>query len=178
MRHKIQMIFLVLAMVLAPVSVAMAAPAQAGTTLTPLQDQVRHALVMLPYYNVFDNLQFQVEGSQVILSGQVVRPTLKSEAESAVKRLPNVTAVENNIEVLPLSPIDNRIRLATYRAIYRNVTFTRYAIQPVPPIHIIVKNGKVTLVGVVASSGDKIIANISARSVPGVFSVVNDLRVA
>jgi len=178
MRQKIQLILLVLVMVFAPVSVAMAAPAIARPTLTPLQDQVRHALVMLPYYGVFDNLQFQVEGSKVILSGQVVRPTLKGEAEKAVERLPGVTAVENKIEILPLSPMDSRIRLATYRAIYRNVNFTRYAIQPVPPIHIIVKNGRVTLVGVVGSKGDKAIANISARSVPGVFSVVDDLRVA
>jgi len=133
---------------------------------------------MLPYYSVFDNLEFQVDGTNVILSGQVVRPTLKNDAENAVKRVADIETVENKIEVLPLSPSDDRIRLATYRSIYGNTGFTRYAIMAVPPIHIIVKNGDVTLVGVVSTEGDKNIANISANTVSGVFSVKNELRVS
>lgn len=178
MRHKIQIISLVLSIALSPVVLAAANAGQGGTALTPLENQVRHALVILPYYNVFDNLEFQVVGTKAILSGQVIRPTLKRDAENAVKRIAGIDAVENNIEVLPWSSFDNQIRIQTYRAIYRNSSFTKYAIQPIPPIHIIVKNGDVTLVGVVSSQGDRNIANISARSVAGVFSVANELRVA
>jgi hyperosmotically inducible protein len=142
-----------------------------------LQNEVRHELVMLPYYGVFDNLEFRVEGKNVTLLGQVTRPTLKSDAENVVKRIPGVESVDNQIEVLPLSPNDDRIRLATYRAIYRNDALELYAIRAVPPIHIIVKNGNVTLEGVVANQFDKNVAGIQANSVPGVFSVKNDLRV-
>ena len=88
---------------------------------------------MLPYYDVFDNLQFRVEGSTVILTGQVTRPTLKSSAETVVERLEGIGSVENQIEVLPVSPRDDSIRLAVYRAIYYNSSFTRYAIRAVPP---------------------------------------------
>ena len=145
--------------------------------LTGIEREVRHELVMLPYYGVFDNLAFQVEGSMVTLMGQVTRPTLKSSAENVVEDIEGVEKVVNNIEVLPLSPNDDQIRLATYRAIYGHSALNRYALQAVPPIHIIVKNGNVTLEGVVATEMDKNIANIQARSVPGVFSVTNNLRV-
>ena len=121
---------------------------------------------------------YRVDGTNVILSGQVVRPTLKNDAENAVKRVADIETVENKIEVLPLSPSDDRIRLATYRSIYGNTGFTRYAIMAVPPIHIIVKNADVTLVGVVSTEGDKNIANMSANTVSGVFSVKNELRVS
>jgi hyperosmotically inducible periplasmic protein len=143
-----------------------------------LEWEVRHELYMLPYFGVFDHLAFTVEpGGKVTLLGQVRRPTLKSDAESAVKDIPGVDTVVNKIEVLPVSQNDDRIRLRTYRAIYRDTNLERYAIQAVPPIHIIVKNGHVTLEGAVGSKMDKDIANIKARGVSGVFSVTNNLRV-
>jgi hyperosmotically inducible protein len=139
--------------------------------------EVRHELVMLPYYGVFDNLEFKVDGYNVTLMGQVARPTLKSDAENVVKKIEGVEQVKNEIDVLPVSPNDDRIRRAVYRAIYGNTVLNRYALQAVPPIHIIVNNGNLTLVGVVASGGDKNIAGIQANSVSGVFSVKNELRV-
>lgn len=140
--------------------------------------EVRHELVMLPYYNVFDNLSYRVDGSRVTLMGQVTRPTLKSDAGNVVKRLEGVTQVDNQIEVLPLSPNDDQIRYAVYRAVYGNTALsTRYGYQAVPSIHIIVRNGQVTLEGVVSNETDKNIANIQANGVSGVFSVTNNLRV-
>ena len=142
-----------------------------------LAKEIRHELVMLPYYNVFDSLAFKVDGNKVILLGQVVRPTLKSDAERVVKSIEGVESVDNKIEVLPVSPNDDRLRIALFRAIYGHPALQRYSIQSVPPIHIIVKNGQVTLEGVVASKADKDIAGIQANGVPGVFSVTNNLRV-
>ena len=142
-----------------------------------LEREVRHELVTLPYYDVFDNLEFRVDGGHVTLSGQVVRPTLKSGAENVVKNVEGVEKVTNNIEVLPLSPNDERLRIAVYRAIYGHTALQRYSIRSVPPIHIILKNGNVTLEGVVANQGDKNIANIQANGVSGVFSVKNNLRI-
>ena len=139
--------------------------------------EVRHELVMLPYYGVFDNLAYKVDGYTVTLMGQVTRPTLKSDAENVVKKIEGVEKVKNEIEVLPLSPADDRIRRAEYRAIYGDTVLNRYALQAVPPIHIIVKNGNVTLEGVVATEADKNVANIRANGVSGVFSVTNNLRV-
>ncbi len=141
-----------------------------------LAKEVRHELVMLPYYGVFDNLGYRVNGYEVELFGQVTRPTLKTDAERVVKHIEGVEKVTNNIEVLPLSPNDDRIRLAVYRAIYGHTALNRYGLQAVPPVHIIVKNGNVTLEGVVASESDKNIANIQARGVPGVFNVTNNLK--
>jgi hyperosmotically inducible protein len=144
-----------------------------------IMKEVRHELVMLPYYNVFDNLAFQVDaGNNVSLLGQVTNPTLKSDAGNVVKRIEGVASVNNQIEVLPLSPNDDQIRRAVYRAIYSHPALsTRYGFQAVPSIHIIVKNGNVTLEGVVANEADKSVANIQANGVPGVFSVTNNLRV-
>lgn len=139
--------------------------------------EVRHELVMLPYYGVFDNLAYNVNGGTVTLLGEVTRPTLKSDAEGAVKHIEGVTNVVNQIKVLPLSPMDGRIRIREYRSIYSQPGLDRYALQAVPPIHIIVENGHVTLVGVVASQGDKEMAGLRANSVAGVFSVDNQLRV-
>jgi hyperosmotically inducible protein len=139
--------------------------------------EVRHELVMLPYYGVFDNLAYRVDGQTVTLLGQVTKPTLKSDAENVVKKIEGVSRVENQIQVLPLSPMDDRIRMAAYRAIYSEPSLNKYALQAVPPIHIIVDNGKVTLEGVVASDTDKNLANVRANTVSGVFSVVNNLRV-
>jgi len=140
--------------------------------------EVRHQLVLLPYYSVFDNLSFRVEGDTVILEGQAVRPTLKSDAENVVKNIEGVGRVVNNIEVLPPSPMDDQIRRAVYRAIFSEPGLSRYAESAVPSIHIIVKNGNVTLVGVVDSETDKNLANIRASGVPNVFAVKNELVVA
>jgi hyperosmotically inducible protein len=143
-----------------------------------IASQVRHQLLMLPYYGVFDDLAFRVDGPTVTLLGAVTRPTLKGDGERAVKRIEGVTKVINQIEVLPLSPIDDQIRLAEYRAIYGDPALsTRYGYRALPSIHIIVKNGHVNLEGVVANKMDKDIVGIRANSVPGVFSVTNDLQV-
>ena len=141
-----------------------------------LMREVRHELVTLPYYGVFDNLTFAVADQTVTLQGQVTRPTLKSAAERVVKDIEGVERVVNNIEVLPVSSNDDRIRLDVYRAIYGNTALNRYALQAVPSIHIIVKNGNVTLEGVAATEGDRNIANIQASGVAGVFSVTNNLQ--
>jgi hyperosmotically inducible periplasmic protein len=139
--------------------------------------EVRHELVMLPYYGVFDNLTYRVDGSAVTLMGQVTRPTLKSDAGNVVKGVEGVERVDNKIQVLPLSSMDDGLRLALYRAIYGHPGLDRYSLQAVPPIHIVVENGKVTLEGVVANQSDKDMAGIRANGVSGVFSVVNNLRV-
>jgi hyperosmotically inducible periplasmic protein len=140
--------------------------------------QVRHELLMLPYYGIFDDLAFRVDGGTVTLYGAVTRPTLKSDAENVVKRIEGVTNVVNKIEVLPVSPMDDQIRRAEYRAIYGDPALaTRYGFRALPSIHIIVKNGHVTLEGVVANQFDKTLVNTRANSVPNVFSVTNNLRV-
>jgi len=146
--------------------------------LSNVAKEVRHELVMLPWYSVFDNLAYRVDpDGTVTLMGQVVRPVLKDDAERAVKKIPGVTRVKNEIEVLPVSPDDQRIRMAEFHAIYGDPALSRYALGAVPPIHIIVKNGNVTLEGVVANQMDKQIAYMRANGVPGVFSVTNNLRV-
>jgi len=140
--------------------------------------EVHHELVMLPFYGVFDNLAYKVSpDGTVTLLGQVSRPTLKSDAENVVKRIEGVERVDNQIKVLPVSPNDDRIRRVVYRAIYGNEVLSQYALRAVPPIHIIVENGNVTLEGVVARQMDKQIAEMQAKSVPGVFSVTNNLKV-
>jgi hyperosmotically inducible periplasmic protein len=141
--------------------------------------EVRHELVTLPYYGVFDWLQFEVlPDNTVVLRGQVVRPTTKSDAEARVRQIDGVSKVVNEIEVLPLSPNDNRLRMALYRSLYgSNSPLFRYAHQAVPSIHIIVKNGRAVLKGVVANRGDANLANIRARGVPGLFEVKNELEV-
>ncbi|MDE3197599.1 MAG: BON domain-containing protein [Acidobacteriota bacterium] len=140
--------------------------------------EVRHQLVMLPYYGIFDDLGFTINGGTVTLVGQVVDPVLKSDAGNVTKQVEGVTNVINQIEVLPLSPNDDQIRRATFRAVYGDPALApRYAYQALPPIHIIVKNGHVRLEGVVANETDKTIAGLRANAVPGAFSVENDLRV-
>ena len=142
-----------------------------------LVKEVRHQLLLLPYYSVFDNLGYRVQGDQVTLEGQVTRPTLKSDAENVVKNLEGVRSVTNNIEVLPLSSMDDQVRRALYRAIYGDPTLSKYSWSAMPSIHIIVKNGHVTLEGVVDNDTDKNLAGVRANGVPNVFSVTNDLRV-
>ncbi|HKV78757.1 MAG TPA: BON domain-containing protein [Candidatus Sulfotelmatobacter sp.] len=142
-----------------------------------LEQRLHSELLKLPYYGVFDHLAFQVEGDQVQLSGAVSWPALKGDAENAVRRVEGVGGVSSDIQVLSLSPHDNRIRRATYWAVYGHSALARYRLNPNPPIRIIVANGNVTLKGVVASEMDKTIAYLRASGVPGVFSVTNDLRV-
>lgn len=140
--------------------------------------EVRHQLVLLTYYSVFDQLSFKVEGSRVVLLGQVVRPSLKSDAEAVVKNIEGIGDVENNIEVLPPAPMDDQIRRAVFRAIYSEPSLSRYALSAVPSIHIIVKGGHVALEGVADNATDKNIAGMRANGVPNVFSVENNLVVS
>jgi hyperosmotically inducible protein len=141
-----------------------------------LVKEVRHELVTLPYYGVFDNIAYRVDGSKVTLFGQVREPKLKADAGKAVKEIEGVTAVDNQIEVMPVSASDDQIRMAVYRAIYSKPDLQRYQLGAVPPIHIIVKNGDVTLEGAVATEMDKTVAGISANGVGGTHKIVNNLR--
>src|SRR5215470_9324622 len=142
-----------------------------------IQREVRHELLMLPYFGVFDHIAYKVEGYNVTLTGQVVRPSLKSDAENVVKRIEGVEHVDNQIEALPPSPMDDRLRIQLFHAIYGFPSLEKYALGVQKPIRIIVKNGHVTLEGVVDNQGDKDTANIRARTVPGTFSVDNNLQV-
>jgi hyperosmotically inducible periplasmic protein len=142
-----------------------------------LTQQVHHQLVMLPWLTIFDNLEYRVEGDKVVLMGQVVRPVLKDDAGAVVKKIEGVRTVENDIEVLPVSPMDDQIRWAEFRAIYGYPVLERYAMGALPPIHIIVKGGHVTLEGVVANQTDKELVYMRANGVPNTFSVTNNLQV-
>jgi hyperosmotically inducible periplasmic protein len=174
---------LFVAVILALMALTSAAQSAQGAALDQksldrITKEVRHELVMLPFYGVFDNLAYKVDpDGTVTLLGQVARPTLKTDAERSVKRIEGVTKVVNNIEVLPTSINDDKIRRAVYRAIYGNSVLSQYQLRAVPPIHIIVKNGNVTLEGAVARQMDKQIAGVQANSVSGVFSVTNNLHV-
>ena len=139
--------------------------------------EVRHQLLLLPYYSVFDNLAFKVDGDRVTLEGQVTNPTLKHDAETAVKSIEAVSGVTNNIEALPPSPMDDQLRRALYRAIYSDPTLSKYGWSSMPSIHIIVKSGHVSLEGVVDNEADKNLAGLRANGVPNVFEVKNDLVV-
>ena len=155
---------------------------EANEALSPeardqLIKEVRHKLVMLPYYSVFDNLTYRIDGRTVTLEGQVVNPVVKPDAENAVKRIEGVDKVVNNIEVLPPSPMDDRIRRQVYHAIYSYGPLFKYGHMAVPPIHIIVKNARITLDGVVDNETDKNLAGMRANQVPGTFQVTNNLRV-
>jgi hyperosmotically inducible protein len=143
-----------------------------------IKKEVRHELVMLPFLTVFDNLAYKVDGYNVTLMGQVTRPTLKSDAENVVKHIEGVEKVDNQIEVLPLSPMDNQLRRRLYRAIYGYPTLQKYDMPTIKPIRIIVKNGHATLEGVVDREADKNLAGLRANGVPGLFSVANNLVVA
>jgi hyperosmotically inducible protein len=163
------------ALVLAPVWLEAAVSNERAQA--SLAEEVRHELVMLPWFGIFDNLAYQVNDGVVTLYGQVTRPTLRSSAENVVRGIEGVERVVNNIEVLPLSPMDDRLRLAVARSIYGYSALSRYGLGAQPPIRIIVKNGNVTLEGVVANEFDRNVANIRANGVGGVFSVTNNLRV-
>lgn len=157
--------------------------ANAGTAVNPneaaIPDQVRHNLAMLPWYGVFDHLDYKVNGTQVVLGGQVIseHAITRDDAEKFVRSIPGVTNVINNIEVLPPSPFDNQIRRAEFRAVFSQADLGRYTLGAIPQVHIIVKNGHVSLEGVVLNEMDKNIAGVVANSVPGVFSVENNLQI-
>ncbi|HKD14050.1 MAG TPA: BON domain-containing protein [Candidatus Angelobacter sp.] len=176
---------LIIALALGSASLATALPAEPDHTgrLSGAQSQdriardVRHELVMLPQLSVFDNLSYKVDGSTVTLHGEVRNAVLKDEAQAAVKHIEGVEQVNNSIEILPVSFNDDRIRRRMAREIFRDPRLFVYSLQSVPPIHIIVKNGHVTLEGVVRDQSDKDVAGIRANSVPGVFSVENHLQV-
>lgn len=160
------------------VTSASAKPTSHDTT-RPLSDEVRHQLTILPWYGVFDDLQYQVNGTEVILSGEIIseHDQTKYDAEKAVKRIAGVTRVVNNIRVLPLSRFDDQIRRSEYRTIFSQADLGRYTLGVIPQIHIIVNNGHVTLEGTVINQMDRNIAGIVANSVAGVFSVTNNLRI-
>ena len=139
--------------------------------------EVRHEILMLPYYGVFDDIGYRVDGETVTLVGQVVRPSLKSDAEGAVKHIEGVEKVNNQIEVLPPSSADDRIRLELFRAIYQYPALQKYELGVQKPIRIIVKNGRVTLEGAVDNDTDKNLAGMRANGVPGIFGVTNNLQV-
>jgi hyperosmotically inducible periplasmic protein len=151
----------------------------ATTKPLTLSDKVRHELLMLPWYGIFDNLEYQVNGTEVTLSGQVIseHSTTKGDAGKFVSSIPGVTRVINNIEVLPPSPLDNQIRRDEYRKVFSYADLGRYTLGANPPVHIVVKNGHVTLEGVVMNQMDKNMAGVVANTVPGVFSVENNLRI-
>jgi hyperosmotically inducible protein len=146
-----------------------------GTGAKPLDEKVRHELNMLPFFSVFDHLTYRVDGDKVILAGEVTRPVLKSSAATVVGRISGVATVDDQITVLPLSRFDDGIRLAELRAIYGNSVLQRYGLGPYASIRIVVKNGNVTLEGMVGSQMDKNVAGLAAHTVPGVFSVTNNL---
>jgi hyperosmotically inducible protein len=183
MKNRLSSGLAAISLILIAIVFAATAQAQPATALPQksvdrISKEVRHELVMLPFYGVFDNLAYKVDSDgTVTLLGQVARPVLKSDAENVVKKIEGVEKVVNNIEALPTSPNDDRIRRATYRAIYGNDVLSQYQLRAVPPIHIIVNNGRVTLEGVVARSMEKQIAGMQANSVEGAFSVTNNLQV-
>jgi len=142
-----------------------------------LSDKVRHELNMLPYYGVFDAITYEVNGNSVTLGGAVHYPVLASDAVNVVKRIPGIDSVENKIEVLPLSRFDDQIRLAAWRVIYSWPTMSRVSTMPLPPVRILVKNGDITLVGMVPTQADKDALTLRANSIANVFSVKNELVV-
>ena len=175
MKREIWLLVLAIAAMEAVASAQEHAPTQKA--VDRITKEVRHELLMLPRLDVFDNLAYTVDGYNVTLYGAVRTPSVKSDAESAVKRIEGVEKVDNRIQVLPPSPSDDRIRLELYRSIYGYPPLQRYAMGVVKPIRIVVKGGRVELDGVVGSAGDKQLVEVRAKSVPGIFSVTNNLQV-
>ena len=180
MKAVLNRVFALVAALAFAASVAVAAPSDRmaeRAAYEQLAKKVRKELVTLPWYGVFDNLEYAIDGSTVTLSGQVVQPSTRKDAERRVSRLKGVERVVNNIEILPLSGFDDSIRVSTYRALMGwNSPLFRYGRGVNPSIHIVVRGGHVTLEGVVSSEGDRRLAYMLASGVPGVFSVTNNLR--
>ncbi len=171
---------ILLALCIAPLATAQQTTSPSQTSPQTEQRiirEVRHEILMLPWYGVFDVIGFQVNGSNVTLTGSVVKPVTKSDAEGAVKHIEGVESVTNQIDVLPPSSIDDRLRISLFRAIYGFPSLQKYDLGTIKPIRIIVKNGRVSLEGVVDNQADKDTAGIRANSVPGIFEVKNNLQV-
>jgi len=176
--------FLIIVLVLAVLSLRAQHPPSAKpvtaapkTEETQLAREIRHQLVVLPYYSVFDYIAFTLDGNKITLTGYVLRPTLKANAEAAVKSLEGVSSVKNLIEVLPKSPTDDDSRRAVYRAVFEDSTLQRYAAQELPLIHIILRNGEVTLEGVVSTEAEKNLASTRASGVSGISTVKNNISI-
>ena len=171
-----------LLLLMSAVRVGMAASSQqtipsSGKQAKTLQDEIRHSLLMLPYFSVFDEIGFKLQADTVTLVGEVRHPYLKDDAEHAVSKIKGISKVVNDIEILPLSPMDDSLRWMTFKAIYSRPGFEKYGLQAIKPIKIIVKNGNVTLVGAVGSEFDRVQAVMAAKSVPFAFSVKDELIV-
>ena len=175
---KVLIVFASLLSILPLTAMAQNAQREEPKSQDRITREVRHELLMLPYFGVFDYIAFRVEGGTVTLLGQVLRPSLKSDAENAVKHIEGVEKINNQIETLPPSSMDDQIRIALFRAIYQYPSLQKYELGVQKPIRIIVKNGHVTLEGVVDSQADKDLVGIRAKGVPGTFSVDNNLQVA
>ena len=167
----------VIASILATTPLISASLPTAQTGQQRLAEQIRKELITLPFYGVFDQMSFSLNGRQVTLKGEVTRPVLKSSAFNVVKRISGVEEVINEIEVLPLSPNDDRLRISLYRTIFGQASLGRYTMGAIPPVRILVKNGNVTLAGTVINEMDKNLAGLFANQVSGVFSVTNELVV-
>ena len=176
MNRKIKILSL-LSLMLVPAAPFLGQEQTFGPAQVRIQREVMHELLMLPYFGVFDNIEYQLNGDAVTLLGSVTRPTLKSDAENAIKHIEGVSRVNNNINVLPPSSMDDQLRLALFRAIYGYPSLEKYALGVQKPIRIIVKSGHVELDGVVDNVADKEAAGIRANGVSGIFSVTNNLRV-
>jgi hyperosmotically inducible protein len=174
---KKTVLLVLVACLMAPAVASAGASGQAAVSLTALEKSVLNVLWKLPHYGVFDNITFKVDGSTVTLAGQVMIPITKDDATRRVKQLPGVTQVVNNLEVLPLSDNDDTIRIRTYRAVFGTADLYRYALGADPTIHIIVKNGHITLEGVVSNKVDADLALLAARGVPGTFGVASNLKI-
>lgn len=174
MKHKLPIL---LAVVVALSTLNFAQDQPSAKAQERIVKEVRHELLMLPFFGVFDYIAFKVDGSTVTLLGSVVKPVTKSDAENSIKRIEGVDKVDNQIEVLPPAPMDDRLRVRLFRAIYQFPALQRYELGVQKPIRIIVKNGRVTLEGVVDSDGDKNLVGIRANGVSGAFSVTNNLQV-
>lgn len=176
LRIKSKILALAVALLIAATT-AMAASNSKDDVNFQTTKQIRKEILKLPYYGVFDNIAFEVTDDTVTLYGQVVRPSTRSDAAKRVARIEGIDRVINKIEVLPLSRFDDGIRARVYRAVFSKGSLYRYAAGTNPSIHIIVKNGRVTLEGVVATKGDSNLAYLATNGVSGVFSVTNNLRV-
>jgi hyperosmotically inducible protein len=178
MKRQFANLMMVVAVAGATLLSAATTTANSPRTQERLEKEVRKELITLPFLTIFDNLNYRVDGETVYISGQTIRPVLKSDAGNRVRSIEGITNVVNEIEVLPLSPFDDRLRLVLARTIYGQPALNRYALGANPSIRIIVKNGNVTLEGVVDREMDKTIAGMRANGVANVFQVTNNLRIA
>jgi hyperosmotically inducible protein len=172
-----QLLALATAALLAQTTSAQKPPNPEEKHPSSLSREIHHQILLLPFYSVFDSIAFTLDGSKVTLTGQVLRTTLKEHAEAAVKSVEGVSAVTDHIEVLPVSPADDDLRRAAYRSLYEDSALALYAVQTVPAIHILVKNGNITLEGSVHSESDKTLAGVRAAAAANVLSVKNNLLV-